>query len=210
VRTPSLAAPADGYDALSIFFHWLTAFLVIAIFALVLWPGVVPGSIALHNTLGLLLLVLVPLRALWRLLRGGTVRRANASKASRAAATAAHGLLYLLLLVIPVLGLFYVDARGVTFTPFGVHLPQLVGFDRELAQTLYAWKKWIAYTMLALILGHAVAAIVYHRLIRRDAVLRSILVVSDVPAAVEGQGPRPEETALAPVFRRRSFLASES
>ena len=45
-----------SYDAVSIIFHWITAFLVIAIFGLALSPGIVPGSIALHNTLGFLLL----------------------------------------------------------------------------------------------------------------------------------------------------------
>ena len=183
MKSRNESALALSYSGVSIVLHWLTAFLVIAIFALALAPGLVKGSIALHNTLGVLLLVLVPLRAAWRALEGGTINHADEPRFMRLLAKSVHGALYLLLVTVPVLGLMYVDAKGVPFTLFGAALPQIVYYNRELAQTLYAVKTVLAYGMLALIFVHAAAAIAYHHFFRRDRVLRSMLVVA--PAAGE-------------------------
>jgi cytochrome b561 len=168
-------ASATSYDAVSIMLHWITAFVVIAIFALALAPGVVKGSIALHNTLGLLLLVLVPLRAVWRFGKGGAVKHDSDAPLVRFFGTLVHGALYVLLVLIPVLGLMYVDAKGISFTPFGLHLPQVVNFDSEFGRVIYGWKKVLSYAMLALIFFHATAAVAYHHWLRRDHVLRSML-----------------------------------
>jgi cytochrome b561 len=203
----------DSYDAVSIILHWITAFLVIAIFGLAFTPGVVRGSLALHNTLGLLLLFVVPLRALWRLGMGGAVRRETESRLSRFIAALTHGLLYVLLVGIPVLGLFYVDAKGIDFRPFGIHLPQIVNHNRELAQTIYAWKTGFAYLMLGLIVIHAAAAIVYHHFFRKDRVLRSIVLVGPAPEAnVEGAASpsrrRQPATGSPAVFHKREAPGS--
>ena len=203
----------DSYDAVSIIFHWVTAFLVVAIFVLAFAPGLVHGSIALHNTLGLLLLIIVPLRAVWRFAMGGALHRPKQARLPRFAATFTHGLLYVLLVGIPVLGLFYVDAKGIDFKPFGIHLPQIVNYDRDLAQTIYAWKKGFAYLMLGLILFHAAAAIVYHHFFRKDRVLRSMVLVGPSPeemlegAANVSRG-RQAATGSPAVFRRRGSAAS--
>ena len=70
MRSKGGSASGASYDAVSIAFHWITVALVLAIFALALFPGVVKGSIALHKSLGLLLLAVVPLRLAWRLTAG--------------------------------------------------------------------------------------------------------------------------------------------
>lgn len=41
--------------------------------------------------------------------------------------------------------------------------------------TIYEWKRVVVYSLLALLLVHAGAAIVYHSMIRKDGVLRSML-----------------------------------
>ena len=175
-------ALARSYGAVSILLHWLTVFLVIAIFTLALAPGVIKGSIALHGTLGVLLLALVPLRAAWRMLEGGSIEHPDEPRALRVLAKAVHGLLYLLLVAVPVLGLIYVDAKGVPFHFFGATLPQIAYYSRDFAQAIYGAKTWLAYAMLALIFTHAAAAIAWHHFFRRDRVLRGMLVI-DAPAA---------------------------
>ena len=203
------ATAPDSYDAASIVLHWVTAFLVIAIFALAISPGIVRGSIALHSTLGLLLLIIVPLRAVWRFVKGGEVKRTGGSPASRAAAMLAHGLLYLLLVGIPLLGLIYIDAKGVPFKPFGIALPQIAYYNRELAQTVYLWKTWLSYFMLGLILLHAVAAIAYHHYVRKDEVLRSMIVPPErVAEQTAAPAVEPQAETVPAVFPRRSFLTS--
>jgi cytochrome b561 len=169
---PRLSA---SYDAVSIAFHWITLCLVVMIFALTLFPGVVKGSIALHKSLGLLVLAIVPLRMAWRLSKG---RKPQAAAAEpfilRLAATGAHFALYALLLITPVLGWLYVDAKGVEVSAFGFDVPIIAYYDREFAWAVYAWKKWSAYSLLGLILVHAAAAVGYHSFIRKDGVLRSM------------------------------------
>lgn len=176
------------HDGVSMCFHWATAGVVLAVFALALVPGVVPGSVALHKTLGIALLVLVPLRAAWRLkARKGARAHALGSpldRLSRIGAAAAHAALYALLLGVPLLGWAYVDAKGLDLHPFGLPMPRLVEMDRELAATLYAWKSTLAYGMLALIGLHAAAAIGWHGLVRRDGVLSSMLPLPRMPQDV--------------------------
>jgi cytochrome b561 len=215
IHTQQNSTGGESYDAVSIILHWITAFLVIAIFGLAFAPGIVRGSIALHNTLGLLLLVVVPLRALWRLGMGGAVRRESESRLARFVATGTHGLLYVLLVGIPVLGLFYVDAKGIDFRPFGIHLPQIVNHNRELAQTIYAWKSAFAYLMLGLIVVHAAAAIAYHHFFRKDRVLRSMVLVGPAPEAdLEGAASpsrhREPATGSPAVFHKRGLTPRAS
>ncbi len=68
--------PAPGeigrtrYDPLSQALHWATAALVLASFALGLWPDLVKGSASLHKSVGLALFLVVLLRLGWRLTGG--------------------------------------------------------------------------------------------------------------------------------------------
>jgi cytochrome b561 len=168
--------PAARYDSVTIGFHWLTVALVTAMFLLALFPGVVKGSIALHKTLGLIILIVVPLRILWRLFRGRRVPPPDDMPALlRLGALGAHVGLYVLLLLTPALGWLYVDAKGSELSLFGFEMPSVAYYDRALAMTVYGWKQVAAYGLLALIFAHAGAAIVYHHLIRRDAVLQAML-----------------------------------
>jgi cytochrome b561 len=93
----------------------------------------------------------------------------------RLGAKGAHLALYGLLIVTPMLGWLYQDAKAIDVHFFGLELPMLVYYDRELAMWIYGWKKVAAYGLLALIFLHAVAAIGYHAVLRKDGVLRSML-----------------------------------
>lgn len=166
----------DRYDTGTILFHWLTVALVTAMFLLALFPGVVKGSIALHKNIGLLLIIIVPLRLVWRLTRGSRVAGPpDVPKLLQLGAKAAHGALYALLLATAALGWLYTDAKGNELSLFGIDVPSVAYYDRELAMAVYGWKKLAAYALLALIFAHAAAAIVYHHLMRGDGVLAAML-----------------------------------
>ncbi len=176
MRTNRHASADETHDAVSIALHWTTVLLILCLFLLSLFPGIVKGSIALHKTLGLLVLIIVPLRIAWRLFGA---RRPQTMQAEplllRLGATGAHLALYALLLVTPMLGWLYVDAKGMELALLGFELPSVTYYDRELAMSVYWLKQWAAYGLLALILAHAAAAIGYHSWIRRDGVLRSMV-----------------------------------
>lgn len=171
----------DGgaYDSVSIALHWATFILVATLFLLALVPGVVKGSIDLHKALGFVVFALVAGRLVWRLVRGRAPRHVPADPLPlRLAATAAHYALYALLLTAPVLGWLYLEAKAVDVHPFGitwVEMPSPLYYDRDLAMTIYGWKKLVVYSLLALIFVHAAAALVYHNIIKGDGVLRSML-----------------------------------
>ena len=175
---PSNTANDDAYDGVTVFLHWLTVILVVAMFLLVLVPGVVKGSVALHKSLGIVILALVPLRIVWRLFMG---RRSSAADnlplLLRLGAKGAHIAIYALLIAVPLLGWYYQDAKAIDVDLFGndVAMPMLVYYDRALAMKVYLIKQIAAYGLLALIVAHAFAAIVYHHWLRGDGVLRSML-----------------------------------
>jgi len=166
----------DVYDSTTIAFHWITAVLVVLMFILALAPGSVKGAILLHKSLGLAILALVVLRILWRVFLGRRTRTSAAEPLLlRLGAKAAHVAVYALLIIVPLLGWLYQDAKAIDVYFFGIEMPMLVYYDREFAMWVYGWKKLAAYTLLALLFVHAAAALIYHARIRKDGVLRSML-----------------------------------
>lgn len=178
MQAPRTIPAGDVYDRTTIGFHWIVAAIVLALFFLALCPGFIKGSIALHKSLGLMLLIVVPLRMIWRLCFG---RRTQTSSREpfilRLGAQAAHLAIYALLLIIPMLGWLYQDAKAIDVDPFGleVEMPTLIYYNYHLATQIYLVKQIAAYSLLALIGAHAGAAVFYHHLLRGDGVLRSML-----------------------------------
>jgi cytochrome b561 len=186
------AHAAAAYDPLSKALHWATAAIVLASFALALWPELMKGSNAVHKSLGLLLLFVLPLRMAWRLARGtggGAVAAAAGGGGGALAAKAMHAALYLLMLALPVLGWLVVNLKGADARIFGLALPALLDPNREAAAMLLAAKTWLAYGMLGAIGLHAGAALAHHYLLR-DGVLLAMLPKLRRPVAPVAQ-PRP-------------------
>jgi superoxide oxidase len=164
----------DRYDPLSQALHWATAVLVLASFALALWPDLVRGSAALHKSLGLALLFVVLLRLGWRLTAGWGGARPGSNGPGTFAAKAVHVMLYAMLLAVPLLGWLHVNSKGIGVSMFGLELPTLAGADRDFARVLLNAKRWLAYGMLGTIGLHAAAALAHHYLLR-DGVLASMM-----------------------------------
>lgn len=155
--------------------HWLMA----ALFA---WPftGALPyrgiGDTALtrfvggsHFTLGAALFVLVLLRGAWDLANRPR-RPAHAGRLGRAVMVG-HGVIYGLMILVPALALLRQYGSEKPFTPYGI--PLMPGRDGKIA-----WMRvlgdllhhWLAFILLAVILGH-VAMAVLHRVLWKEDVL---------------------------------------
>ena len=167
-------AGRDPYDPVSQILHWATAALVLASFALALWPDLVKGSAALHKSLGLALLFVVLLRLGWRMTAGWGGARPGSEGAGTLAAKAVHGMLYAMLLAVPLLGWLHLNSKGIGVSMFGLHMPMLADTNRELAPALLRAKWWLSYGMLGAVGLHAAAALVHHYLLR-DGVLASMM-----------------------------------
>ncbi len=164
----------DRYDPVSQALHWASAGLVLASFALALWPELVEGSSALHKSLGLALLFVVPLRLSWRLTAGWGGARPGSGGGGALAAKAVHAMLYAMLLAVPLLGWLHLNSKGVGAGMFGLQMPVLADADRGRAAVLLQAKRWLSYGMLGAIGLHAAAALAHHYLLR-DGVLASMM-----------------------------------
>lgn len=172
--------PQPTRPRLLVSLHWLTL-LALCIGVAVIWVRDATTGRALrlwllegHRHLGLLVLGLWAARVLLRLQLGKWQHSSPQAFAIRMVAAATHAALYALLLALPLLGWALSDAQGKTVNLFGMPLPHLVAADEDLADQLTAWHVDAAWTLLALGIVHAGAAL-WHHFVKRDAVLVSML-----------------------------------
>ncbi|MCA0324909.1 MAG: cytochrome b [Proteobacteria bacterium] len=167
-------------STLSIAVHWLSALAVLGAFALAWGRELLDDDVtahavlAVHRQFGLAVLLLLAVR-LWARWCGPTQgAAAPPSAALRWAAHAAHGLLYALLLAMPLLGWAMTNAHGHLVQGLWVlPLPTLVPTDPDLADALQQWHEWGAWCLVGLLWLHVSAAL-WHHLVRRDEVLVSM------------------------------------
>ena len=161
--------------------HWLVALLVALQFGIA-WtmPDIGPHTklgrlISLHLTVGALIALAVLVRVSWRLRHSAPDAIATEPRWLRLGARATHGTLYVLLLIVPLLGVATASARGWRVFLFPrLALPALLPRGSKsgfLAGVVHAF---LAYTLLAIVALH-IAAALYHRLILHDQVLARML-----------------------------------
>lgn len=160
--------------------HWLIVALVMVQFVLGIRAHGLPVSLerlillARHKSIGLSIFILVVLRLGWRLY-SPPPPLPPAPLQSRAAAYLSHGLMYALLLVMPVVGWLYSSASNLTVSWFGwFPLPNLVAPDRRLAHGLLLAHESMAWVLLAVIVIHVCAALWHHIILRDDVLLRML------------------------------------
>jgi cytochrome b561 len=162
----------SNYDGIAVALHWLIFLAVIALFASVQIAHRLPTPerIALmdwHKLGGLIVLTLAILRIVWRTARGAP-ELVPTSRGLDIAAKASHGLLYLLLIALPLSGLAMTLAAGRGITLLGI--PPLMAKSDELAKLFHGAHETIFVVCLAMVAIHAAAAL-WHHYIRHDATL---------------------------------------
>lgn len=91
------------------------------------------------------------------------------------AATAAHHALYVLLVVLPLVGIWLAFLRGNAVSFFGLFtLPSPIAVDRVTARTVQEVHEWLANGLIAIAAVHAAAAL-WHHFIKHDDVLTRML-----------------------------------
>ncbi len=179
--TLGLANRADAYGLVSILLHWLTAPLVLGLFGLGLymtsldyyhpWYRSAPSW---HKGLGVLVLTLVVLRLAWRLL-SPPPHPLSPGGWERGLARWVHGLLYALLLALPLTGYLVSTADGRALPVFGwFEIPSLTGQIQHLEDIAGAVHYGLAWTLIALVALHGLGALKHH-FIDRDATLLRML-----------------------------------
>ena len=157
------------YTATAVVLHWLLAALIFVAFPLAFYMSDLPLSPArlqlysYHKWIGISVLLLVGLRIVWRLTHRPPALPNDLPRWQRAASHAVHGLLYLLILAVPMTGWLMSSAKGFQTVWFGVlPLPDLVEKNRELGQALGSAHQFLNYLLLTLVILHVVAALKHH------------------------------------------------
>lgn len=176
-----MSAQPNHFAPLARLLHWLMALLVIAM--LFIGAGMVASVserhewlIHLHKPLGVAILLLVIVRLFVRFSTRQPPLPADLPGWQVLAAKASHGLLYALMLILPVLGWAMISAAGDPVTlGIGVQLPAIVPANATLFAFLRKAHGYLAYLLFLTVLLHLAAAL-FHGWVRRDGVLQSMLL----------------------------------
>jgi cytochrome b561 len=170
----------SNYDDVAVGLHWATAILVVVQFLLgVTWdyfPKPTVGDMqSLHISLGVALTAVIVARIIWRLIPGHR-RPAIVSGWVKLASESVHYLLYLLLVVQAGLGFSWRWAQGHPVSFFGLFaIPGPYGAVARPTRHLIAEAhQYIAWTIVIIAFGHALAAL-YHHYKLHDRVLGRML-----------------------------------
>jgi cytochrome b561 len=164
------------YNAVAKILHWAIALLIVAQFVIAfLMPDVHKetkpvGLIGWHVSVGVMILLLALVRVIWRVVRPPVTTGTEDGMQKRIAAIT-HGLLYLGMLVIPVLGWANANWREwVVGVCSGFSLPSILSHDVSWGHDLGDIHGLLAWGLLALI-GLHVAAGLYHQIVLKDDTL---------------------------------------
>lgn len=168
---------AQRYTVTAVGLHWLIALLIAGGFGLGWFMTDLPLSpaklkyYAWHKWIGVSVFLLAVLRLAWRLGHAAPALPAGMPDWQRRASNWSHGLLYLLIFVLPLSGWLYSSASGYPVVYLGlVQLPDLVGKNKELAGLLHELHELLAWAMLSLVTVH-VAAALKHQFLDRDGLM---------------------------------------
>jgi cytochrome b561 len=177
---PEAVSVPAGYDGLAMALHWITAVLVVSLFALAEIWGFLPRGTplrhamqSLHVSLGLTLAAVFVVRLVWR--NTGARRVAPlVSGVQHVAALAMHYCLYVLLAVQIVLGFLFrwAEAPVGFFGLFAIPAPFMIGKTAH-HEIGYLHDK-VAWVIIILAAGHAAVALAHHYFLR-DPTLQRML-----------------------------------
>jgi cytochrome b561 len=173
----ALRNSTQRWGTIAQFLHWSVALLVIGAACVGLLMDELPNSpdkikvYALHKSVGITILALVVLRLLWRLIDRRPPLPPTMPRWQRALSSLTHGLLYLMLLVMPLSGWLYNSASNFALQWFWLfNLPALSGPDRELRHLAHDIHETGIYVLAVLFALHVAAALKHH-FVDRDATL---------------------------------------
>lgn len=193
----SLKNSVKAWGSVSKALHWVMAAIILfaSIYVLIIndsMPGFKSTPILfitgmhLHKTLGLLALALIFLRALWVFTQKRPALPETMSRNEKIASKIAHYALYALMIAVPIFGWLSSSAFGSPTNVFGwFTVGGIWPKDRERLPFFYYSHKYLAWTLLVLVAVHIVAAL-WHHIVRKDGVLRSML-----PRSLGGRAPTP-------------------
>ncbi|HPG95561.1 MAG TPA: cytochrome b [Dokdonella sp.] len=176
----SLKSTENRWGSVAQLLHWLMALAIIGNGIVGLVMDEMPrgmsklNTFAIHKSIGLTVLALLVLRASWRLFD----RKPDDEpmpRWQRLAAHATHGVLYLLMLAIPLSGWIYNSAHGYALQWFKLfNLPALSEKNDALSDFAGDAHEILFWVLVVVLVAHVGGALVHHWFERDNTLLRML------------------------------------
>lgn len=181
-QTLEAAADTTRYSPSAQVMHWLSAALMVFVvpcaWYMLSLDKVDPARAAwhvIHKSVGMLILILSVVRLLWRSITPPPPLVGHRHPGEKILAEATHGLLYVILFIMPLSGYVGSVAAGRAVTLFNLFtFPSLFSADKELAHIahlVHGAGQWAVYVLV----GMHVLAAGFHALVRKDGMIRRML-----------------------------------
>jgi len=163
------------YGSFSKTLHWLMALIILTLIGVGIYMAELPTDTAeqkqyafqfygLHKSFGVVILALIVLRLVWIRISPAPALPSVFAPKERAVVKALQGLLYLLMIVMPLSGYLMSNAGGHPINFFGLgELPALIGKSKAVGGFAHEVHEIMGWTMLVLIVLHMAGAL-KHRL----------------------------------------------
>lgn len=172
----------DSYGIVAKLLHWIMAALIIGLIwlgwymvGLTYYDPFYHDSLMWHRSLGIVVLALIAIRLVWMLVDRRPRAPLSLTRFDRVASRVVHGLLIILMVVMPVSGYVISTEAGDPVPVFGLFsVPAVIDVSdhlRDLAESVHYYS---VYTTAALVALHVLAALKHH-VIDRDDTLRRML-----------------------------------
>jgi cytochrome b561 len=174
---------ANGFGLVSRYAHWITAVLILALVPMGMFMSLLPASspdrasfVVAHETLGVLVLMVVALRLAWLLRSPPAAFGPDMKPSERRLAQGVHFTLYAVLLAFPLTGLFEMLCGGDAVQVFGRTLPAFARPDPALASSLtILHDRVLPLVFYGIIFLHVGAVLKHHFIDRRSGDVRRML-----------------------------------
>ncbi|MCC6067723.1 cytochrome b [Ferrovum sp. PN-J185] len=154
------------YTKTAISLHWLIALLILCAFPLGLYMSDLELSplklklYAYHKWIGISVLGLFVIRLIWRVTHQPPELPNQFKAWEKKLSHIVHGLIYLLLLLIPLTGWLHSSAAGVSVVYLNlIHLPDLVTKNKELSNILKELHETLNWILVSLVALHVLGAL---------------------------------------------------
>ncbi len=172
---------SSGYGLVSILIHWVSAILILFLFGL----GIYMTDLSyyddwyhkgpeLHISLGLVVLLMMLLRVLWRIVNPTPVDLSNVRSQNLTAKLVKLGL-YIFIFVVLVTGYLITTAEGQPASMFGViKFPVVTELNSQNVDLAGELHEYLAWGIILLVVLHTIGAL-FHHFVMRDRTLVRII-----------------------------------
>lgn len=171
----------QSYGAVAKFLHWAIVIMIIAQYVIIESAEELPDGleklqvISNHKSLGMLVFLLALARIGWRIVNRGRPVPVPMPDWQRIAAAAGHGVLYLLILAMPLSGWAMSSSANYPVTLFGwFQFPAIVSPNHDLHEALEEVHEVLFNVLVVLAVVHAAAALYHHFLLKDDSLRRML------------------------------------